>query len=168
MVIKNPKQVVEILKQARKNSNSSGKILRNLAKLKKPDLDEAFFETHELVFKNTDCLACANCCKTSSPIIVMADVDRIAKHLKVKPGDFVVKFLKIDEDEDYVFQKTPCVFLNVDNTCSIYELRPKACREYPHTNRKNIHEILDLTYQNTMVCPAVFLILHKLEMSFKM
>ncbi len=148
---------------AKKNSNATRKILKNIAKLKKPELDSAFFQTHLTVFEKTDCLACANCCKTSSPIIVMADVDRISKHLKMKPGDFVVKYLRIDEDEDYVFQKIPCVFLNENNTCSIYEVRPRACREYPHTDRKNMHEILELTYLNSMVCPAVYEILQRME-----
>ncbi len=32
---------------------------------------------------------------------------------------------------------SPCPFLGDDNYCSVYEARPKACREYPHTDRKN-------------------------------
>ncbi|WP_332911960.1 YkgJ family cysteine cluster protein [Algoriphagus boritolerans] len=49
----------------------------------------------------------------------------------------------------------PCPFLGADNKCLVYEDRPKACREYPHTNRKNMLGILDLSLKNTLVCPAV-------------
>ena len=61
----------------------------------------------------------------------------------------------MDEEQDYVLTQAPCHFLGPDNKCSIYEHRPLACREYPHTNRKNMHQILNLTEKNTRVCPAV-------------
>ncbi|MEZ5067203.1 MAG: YkgJ family cysteine cluster protein [Bacteroidia bacterium] len=38
-----------------------------------------------------------------------------------------------------VLKKSPCPFLLDDNHCSIYSIRPQACREYPHTIRKNIY-----------------------------
>jgi uncharacterized protein len=119
------------------------------------DLDERFHEAHDEVFKNIDCLSCANCCKTTSPIFYQRDIERAAKAVKLKPGAFIEKYLRIDEDQDYVLQTAPCPFLGEDNYCSIYESRPNACREYPHTDRKKMHQILALTYNNTLVCPAV-------------
>ena len=68
----------------------------------------------------------------------------------------------MDEDSDYVLKSSPCSFLNEDNTCSIYEFRPLACAEYPHTNRKNMNQILDLTLKNAEICPAVATIVTKL------
>jgi Fe-S-cluster containining protein len=57
---------------------------------------------------------------------------------------------------DWVLNSSPCSFLNLeDNSCNIYEFRPKACREYPHTDRKNMTQIMSLTFRNTLVCPAV-------------
>jgi Fe-S-cluster containining protein len=73
----------------------------------------------------------------------------------MKPGDFIEKYLHIDEDKDYVLKSSPCPFLDRENYCSVYSDRPKACREYPHTNRKKMVQIMDLTYKNTLVCPAV-------------
>ena len=64
---------------------------------------------------------------------------------------------------DYVLQTVPCTFLGEDNSCSIYEVRPKACREYPHTNRIKQHQILNLTEKNVEVCPAVYNIVEKLK-----
>lgn len=131
------------------------KIIQRLKQKKPKDLDERFRNAHETVFERTDCLECANCCKTTSPIFLPSDIERISKHLKLKTKDFQSKYLKIDEDGDAVLKKSPCSFLLEDNTCAIYAHRPKACREYPHTNRKRIHQILDLTLKNASVCPAV-------------
>jgi Fe-S-cluster containining protein len=83
------------------------------------------------------------------------DIKRISKSLGIKSVNFVAKYLKIDEDNDYVLKSSPCAFLSEDNTCSIYEVRPLACREYPHTDRKNMYQILDLTSENMLICPAV-------------
>lgn len=73
----------------------------------------------------------------------------------------------MDEDGDFVFNRAPCPFLNQDNTCSVYDARPKACREYPHTDRKRMFEILPLTYENVFVCPAVSKIVQEIEKEMK-
>ncbi len=143
------------------------KFLHGLKRKKTERLDEYFHEIHDDVFTEIDCLSCANCCKTTSPIFINADIDRIAKSLKMKPSTFAEAYLKIDEEGDYVLQKSPCAFLGADNYCSIYDVRPRACREYPHTNRKKMYQILDLTLQNTQVCPAVLKIVQKLEVSLR-
>jgi uncharacterized protein len=119
------------------------------------DLDELFHDNHERVFENTDCLQCANCCKTTSPIFYPKDIDRASAHLRMKPGLFTERYLTVDEDNDFVLKTSPCAFLGADNRCAIYESRPAACREYPHTNRKKMRQLLDLTFRNTQVCPAV-------------
>lgn len=136
-----------------------------MKKKKKGDVDRAFHELHEEAFDEPVCLSCANCCQTTSPIFLQKDIDRIAKHLRIQPGDFTQKYLRTDEDGDYVLQKAPCPFLGSDRYCAIYEVRPKACREYPHTNRKNMTGILNLTLRNTKVCPAVFAIMERLSVT---
>ena len=125
-------------------------------RLHKPaDLDEQFERLHQEAFKRIDCLTCANCCKTTSPIFRDVDVKRISKALRMKEKNFIEQYLRLDEDKDLVLKQSPCYFLGVDNKCDIYEVRPLACREYPHTDRKNMHQILDLTLRNTEICPAV-------------
>jgi len=145
----------EFNKKAKDLKKENENFYRRL-KLKAPkNLDELFHEAHEEAFEKIDCLTCANCCKTTSPIFYERDIDRAAKACKLKPGEFINKYLKIDEDKDYVLKQSPCAFLGRDNYCSIYDARPNACREYPHTNRKKMQQILDLTFKNTLVCPAV-------------
>ena len=76
--------------------------------------------------------------------------------MKLKEAHFIEKYLRMDEEGDYVLKSSPCVFLNeTENTCQIYDNRPLACAEYPHTDRKNMIQILDLTVKNTEICPAV-------------
>ena len=137
-----------------------------LGRLKSGDprkVDSAFHRIHEEVFEEIDCLTCANCCKTTSPIFYPTDIDRISRTLRLKPGDFIERYLRIDEDNDYVLKNSPCPFLDAGNYCSIYDDRPKACREYPHTDRKKMVQITELTYRNTLVCPAVLEIVNRLK-----
>ncbi|MDO5105075.1 YkgJ family cysteine cluster protein [Capnocytophaga sp.] len=136
---------------------------------KKPpkNLDYLVGEIHDEIMNETDCLSCANCCKTTGPLLTNIDIERIAKHLRLKPSDFVAKYLKIDEDNDFVFQSMPCPFLASDNYCLIYDVRPKACREYPHTDRKKIYQIANLTIKNTEICPIAFKVVEKMKENIK-
>ncbi|TVP44133.1 MAG: YkgJ family cysteine cluster protein [Mongoliibacter sp.] len=143
------------------------KLLSKLRKQKSKDLDNIFEIAHDEKFEHISCLDCANCCKTTSPIFIQTDIERLAKVFKMKPSVFVDTYLLLDEEGDYVLKTSPCPFLNKDNTCLVYEERPKACREYPHTNRKNMHGILSLTLRNTLVCPAVFEIFQDFDKDFR-
>ena len=90
------------------------------------------------------------------------DVDRMGKALRIKPSVVIERYLRTDEDGDRVFRTMPCPFLGNDNYCAIYENRPKACREYPHTDRKKFYQIFSLSVKNAETCPIVFKVLEKL------
>lgn len=139
------------------------KYLLGLKRKDSRKVDDAFHAVHTEVFEEIDCLTCANCCKTTSPIFYQTDIERAAKAVRLKPGDFIEKYLRVDEDKDYVLKSAPCPFLDSDNCCKIYEDRPKACREYPHTDRKKMVQIMELTAKNTQVCPAVFEMVERLK-----
>ena len=113
-------------------------------------------------------MQCANCCKTTGPLLTNIDIERISKHLRLKPSEFINRYLRIDEDKDYIFQSMPCPFLASDNYCLIYDVRPKACREYPHTDRKKIYQIGSLTIKNTEICPIAFKVVEKMKSSIKL
>lgn len=141
--------------------NSS--FLNTYTKKQKRLLDELFHRAHHEVFEKTDCMKCANCCKTLGPRISDSDLKRIAKALKLKASEVSEQYLHMDEDGDLVFKSMPCPFLLPDNYCMIYESRPKACREYPHTDRPNMVQIRKLTIENSKTCPAVYEILEKIK-----
>lgn len=137
------------------------------AKLKKrtpKNLDAIVEKLHDEEFERTDCLTCANCCKTTSPIFLDKDIQRISKHLKMKEQQFIEQYLVLDTDDFFMLKTAPCPFLDeTDNKCFIYEVRPKACKEYPHTNRRKFIQIAKLTIKNTEICPATFHIVEALK-----
>lgn len=143
------------LQQAEAQRAETKKIFAKWKKKHPNDLDEIFHEAHERVFAKMDCLDCANCCKTTSPIFRDVDVRRIANKLKMPESRFVGEYLRMDEDHHWVLKSAPCAFLGFDNKCAIYEFRPQACRDYPHTDRRKMFQVLDLTEKNALMCPAV-------------
>ena len=145
---------------ARKKSHQ--KLMRQLATLPARKVDERFHSAHEEAFAEIDCLSCANCCRTTSPLFREADIRRLARHLRIKEAELVAQYLHRDEDGDWVLRQAPCPFLGTDNHCSVYAERPLACRAYPHTDRKQMQGILTLTLKNAEICPAVFRILEQL------
>jgi hypothetical protein len=148
---------------AKRSEAINKKIFSRLKKKPPKNLDLSIKEIHEEVFLKIDCLECANCCKSISPIVSDKDIERITKFLKVKPSAFTEKYLHLDEDNDYVFNSTPCPFLDESNYCKIYDVRPKACSEYPHTSQPKFINRLNLTIKNSFYCPAVFTIVEKLK-----
>ncbi|WP_298487903.1 YkgJ family cysteine cluster protein [uncultured Maribacter sp.] len=157
----------ELGKKASEKQNENKKFFTKLKKKPPKNLDYVMQELHEEEFKKTDCLECANCCKTTGPLFTNADVERIAKHFRQKPQKFIENYLRIDEDNDYVLQQVPCTFLGADNYCSIYDVRPKACREFPHTDRKKFQQISNLTMKNVAICPAAYNIVEEMKKRIK-
>ncbi len=152
--------------RAKKVEKENRAFFKNIKKSRLRELDDVVHQFHEEEFRCTDCLECANCCRTLGPRITDKDIERIGRSLRLKPSEVIDTYLRIDEDGDYVFKEMPCPFLAADNYCFIYEDRPKACREYPHTDRKKFHQIHKLTIRNAETCPAVFNILERLRKSF--
>lgn len=132
-------------------------ISKNKKKLE--GMDSVVHNLHDKISERVDCLKCANCCRSLGPRITDKDVERMAKALRIKASVVIDKYLRIDEDGDMVFQFMPCPFLGDDNYCSIYENRPKACREYPHTDRKRFYQIYNLSIKNAYTCPIVYEVL---------
>ncbi|MBL4669040.1 MAG: YkgJ family cysteine cluster protein [Flavobacteriales bacterium] len=154
------------LETALTNQSDNKGLVKKLKKSKPKKLDSVVHQLHEEIFEKIDCLDCANCCKTTSPAIYERDIDRLSKHLKMKPSKLIEEYLVKDSDNDYVFKTAPCPFLDYENYCTVYESRPLACREYPHTNRKRFYQVLDLSLTNTLICPAVSSIFEELKTKF--
>lgn len=138
-------------------------IFKQLRAIKPKVLDQHFHRCHDEAFEKIDCLDCAHCCKTTGPLLTERDIDRLARHFKMKVSQFIDKYLQRDEDGHWVLQQLPCPFLGADNYCSVYEVRPKACREFPHTDRNRMHQILKLTERNASGCPAVYQMSRQLQ-----
>lgn len=156
--------LAEELERGRKQLAENKALVKSLKRSKPKELDDRVHRLHDETFANLDCLECGNCCKTTSPAMHDKDVQRLSKQLKIKEVELIEKYMELDEDGDYVFRSAPCPFLGADNYCSVYEARPLACREYPHTNRKRFYQVLDLSLKNTEICPAVVRIFEKMKL----
>ena len=154
-------------KESKSEFPANKKVKDKLKATRPKNLDGKFHQAHEEVFEKIDCLDCANCCKTTSPIFTKKDIERISKSFRIKTRQFIDTYLNVDDDQDYVLKSSPCTFLADDNTCTIYDVRPKACKEYPHTNRKRFEKISELTLKNVSICPATFNIVEALRAKLK-
>jgi len=115
------------------------------------------------VWQDVNCTTCANCCKTMTPTFRKADVDRISAHLNMEPAAFRAKWLVKEEDtKTWVNTMQPCQFL-IDDKCSIYDVRPKDCAEFPHHNKKPFDLYNDTFKNNLTRCPATFLLVERLK-----
>jgi Fe-S-cluster containining protein len=141
----NQKKYKQFLQRADKN-----KVLKQLP------------EFHEEAFSKINCLDCAACCRNYSPRFKTPDLKRISKHLKMKEGLFIEKYLALDNEGDYVVRSKPCPFLGQDNFCSIYDVRPSDCARFPYTDEDVILKRQSLTLKNSTFCPIVYFVLEKL------
>jgi uncharacterized protein len=148
---------------ARQNQEETETFFSKLKRKKPKQLDDVAHRIHDKVSNRFDCLTCGNCCKSISPMVTDKDIEKISHRLKMKDVDFVARYLHMDEDKTYVFNETPCPFLMPDNYCLIYEFRPKACREYPHTDRRRFYQLLDITSMNRELCPIVYEVVELLK-----
>lgn len=146
-----------------KRSLEHQKLYRDfLKRAKKNDVLKQLPALHEEAFEKIDCLKCANCCKNYSPRFKTPDIKRIARHLRMKEGEFIETYLTLDEEGDYVTKQQPCPFLGGDNYCTIYEQRPSDCHRFPYTDEDVLIRRPAITLKNSSFCPIVHFVLEKL------
>jgi uncharacterized protein len=115
-------------------------------------------EADKQVWQHTDCLHCANCCKTMSPTYTREDIRRISRHLGMTEAAFRDKWLYKDKTGDWMNVKQPCQFLDLaTNMCSIYAVRPRDCAGFPHHVKKKMNaDYMHMYKQNIEYCPATY------------
>jgi len=151
---------------SKKEAEDIKKFFLKLKRKNPKDLDTNVRLLHDSFFESFDCLTCAKCCSELGPRLTWVDIERISRYLKIRASAFTTRYLRIDEDNDYVFKAMPCPFLMPDNYCSVYEARPKSCREYPHTDHRHFVKLLDLSFKNLAICQAVKAIVDDLKIMY--
>ena len=126
------------------------------------EIESILEELHQEAFEEIDCLECGNCCRSLGPRIIDRDVIRLGKALRMPPAEVYETYFHRDEDGDFVFKSMPCPFLGDDNYCFVYDSRPKACADYPHTEGRQVRSYLGQLVKNSETCPAVFYLLERL------
>lgn len=104
-------------------------------------------------YQHIDCLSCTQCCKTTVTTFDEDDISRTAKWLTISKKEFIKKYLIRDLDDTYTTITVPCPFLNLsDNKCNIYEVRPKSCASFPHTDRPHFLRRKKAHLENSRFC----------------
>ena len=151
------------MKNWEKRSSERQKLYKQfLQKADKNKVLKELNELHEEAFAAVDCLQCARCCKNYSPRFKTPDIKRISKHLKMRESEFIDKYLRVDEEGDFVAKTLPCPFLEEDNRCGIYEQRPSDCHRFPYTDEDVFIKRQQLTLKNSTFCPITFFVLERL------
>lgn len=151
-----------------KNSVEKQKIFKQfLQRADKNAVLKRLPQLHDEAFEKWDCLQCAACCKNYSPRFKTPDVKRIAKHLHLKESELIARYLKVDDDGDFLVRSAPCPFLGNDNYCTIYDVRPSDCARFPYTDEDVIIKRQALTLKNATFCPIVFHVLDRLTEKVK-
>jgi Fe-S-cluster containining protein len=150
--------------KVRFNKKRLKSFLTKLEKKTPRGLDKLAASLETEVWKEVDCLSCANCCKTMSPTFSKTDIKRISKHFNQTPEAFTKQWLRKDRIGDYLNKVEPCQFLNLeDNKCSIYEIRPADCSGFPHLSKKSMKGYMHVHKQNIEYCPATYRLVEKME-----
>ncbi|HTS63989.1 MAG TPA: YkgJ family cysteine cluster protein [Candidatus Acidoferrales bacterium] len=132
-----------------KSRDHSDRILRRIA---------------EGIQEQIDCRQCANCCRVATAKVAERDVDRLARHFRLKPERIMADYVVEDAEEGFILRRREsgeCVFLD-GNDCTVYEARPEVCQRYPHLVRGNgsIASRMWSIVDRAGVCPIVY---HSLE-----
>ncbi len=138
--------------------------LGSLSRKTEKVVDRTARRLHREAFAIIDCTRCANCCKTMTPTYTQEEAETVADYLGMEDGDFVASYLERSKDRDRLKPRVrPCPFLGTDGRCTIYEVRPASCRDFPHTNRSGFALWGPFHSENAIHCPAVFYIIEQMR-----
>jgi uncharacterized protein len=125
-------------------------------------LDAVVHEILRSVSAAIDCTACANCCRTMSVEVDLNDIVRLAARLGMSVQVFKDRHVSDGDFAAKQISQIPCPFLE-GYLCTVYEDRPKDCREFPHLNKRNVRSRSIALIENGASCPVVYNVLHELK-----
>jgi Fe-S-cluster containining protein len=114
----------------------------------------------EGIEEQIDCTQCANCCRVATTKVSERDVERLARHFRMAPADFLAEYTTESAEEGTILRRTEeagCVFLE-GNECTVYEARPETCQRFPHVVRGNgsiVSRMWEFT-DRACYCPIVY------------
>lgn len=87
------------------------------------------------VLKVVKCAECGWCCKLNKAQVSELEIARIRKYLgvslgvRVDFGEFMNKY--VERQPGGLYFHAPCSFLDDNNRCKVYPVRPYVCRRFP-------------------------------------
>ncbi len=164
----NLERIAQFGKQKNKENFEFRAYLKNLD-IDGTELDKLVHNLNKEISEKIDCTECGNCCKAFIISLDNEDINNFAEGLSISPEELIGNYCKPQDDiyeeddfEKYVFNKTPCPFLE-NNKCTNYEHRPKECKHYPYLQKDDFRSRLFGVIDNYSVCPIVFNVYEQLK-----
>lgn len=128
--------------------------------------DRRFRRIAEDIEAAIDCTQCANCCRVATARLTERDVEKLARHFRIKPAQFIRDYTQQSEEEGLVLRRNEagCVFLE-GTVCTVYEARPHSCQDFPHVVRGDgsiVSRMWDFK-DRACYCPIVYNTLEKVK-----
>ena len=135
MIEMQPINLSSFRKKAAVKKRSFRRFLTRLEKNPPPGLDKKIVQLEKEVWQETDCLSCANCCKTMTPTFTKQDMKRISAHFGQTVEEFQTKWLKKERGGDILASLT--VTYNFGNTKLKFEQHNKGNEAEKNRLKKN-------------------------------
>ena len=106
--------------------------------------------------QNFKCQQTGNCCRVEGVVVAnQSELVQMADFLDIDLATFLMRFTVVRNGYRVLADKRfrPDCFLNESAGCSIYPVRPKACKTYPHWN--TIWESRDSFFKELLVCKGL-------------
>ena len=104
-----------------------------------------------------NCARCPGyCCTYPRICVTREDIKRLARHFDIPEAEAATQFTKDGHEKDEIVLRhrpdehfvTACRFLHPEKRrCTIYQVRPTACREFPGTKRCGYYDFLKFERQ---------------------
>ena len=157
-----PKRVAELAGEREDENWRFRSFLRGLD-ITIEELDALVHDHYAVVSSRIDCCACGNCCRKADPLLLQADIQRLASGLNLCEADVIEQYLQPgDEEDSFEFKASPCPLLS-GNMCTVYDSRPEDCRSYPHLHSTEFVLRLIQAVVNCSICPIVFNVFERLK-----
>lgn len=156
---------IATMAKTREDENWAFRIFLKSLEMRNSELDAIVHGIQEAVASQIDCTQCGNCCKEIRPTLDAEDVQRFAIGLEMTVDEFSGAHLNpvdIDNNE-LMFKELPCQFLD-GTQCSQYDLRPAACRDFPHLHKSGFRDRLISVVFNYETCPIVYNVYERLKL----
>ncbi len=113
------------------------------------------------VAERIDCTQCGACCRETRVDARPAEIEEIARGLNERPETVAALYTEADPSDGRRVLKHvggQCVFLDGSNLCAVYDVRPKACRDFPHiaSDEVSLGGRMESACRKARFCPIVY------------
>lgn len=141
--------------------------LKTRLPLSNAELDTTVQTLTDQVWAEISCVSCGNCCQTLQIVVDHKDASRLARRLGISLQAFTERYIAVTEDGTGVLKASPpCPFLGEDKHCTVYEDRPRACRDFPYLHERNVRSRSLILTESCGTCPIVYAVWEGLKERF--